>query len=114
MNLPETLKIGHKTFTVQELSDEEAQALNQRGFIDHFNQHIGIMTESKHPEAVAETIIHEILHGAFYQNRLDMHLKKNKRGDTEEMVVSILAGYLSQIFVDNPDLVEYLFTNAEN
>ena len=58
--------------------------------------------EGQHPVEEADTVLHEIMHGLCFLMNLGL------TDDGEEHVVRKLATGLTQVFVDNPDLLTYL------
>ena len=91
MKIPETIKIGARTYIVTQTEAFDA-GLNQTGMIDYRQQTIQIRPMAQ--EAMEQTFLHEIIHG--FLN--DMGL-----GDHDEYKVDALANELHRFIKDNPD-----------
>ena len=99
MRLPKHVKIGPYKFEVT-TRDETWSAIT--GVSGRFNSHelvIDIVL-SESPVYTLDTLLHEILHAAVFTYNIPM-------GD-EECMVRPLATALTQVMVDNPDVVKYL------
>ena len=73
---------------------------DELGQFDYADQEINIADGQK-PVEESDTVLHEILHAIWY----NMDIGHNK---VEEHVVRKLATGLTQVFQDNPALVQYL------
>ena len=92
------LKIGHLTYKVEQVDKEHMEAASIYGSCNHEKQTIKLskeMTKERH----AEVLLHEIIHAVF-------HAYNIRTEDGEERVTTSLANGLTQVFVDNPDLME--------
>lgn len=106
---PTALRIVNKTYDLQfddvsEDSDLNWQGSPAMGMCDHETLEI-LIQENLPPEEELETIIHEILHGIFYRMRVPI-----KDSNIEEEIVDRLGAGLAQVFVENPDLLNYIQT----
>ena len=106
MNIPDKIKIGYRDYKLEEWKQTVASANDAHGQFFAKEGIIGYTVEEK-GVSHANTIIHECLHGIIYQWNMDLEEK------VEELVVSGLANGLTTIFVDNPELVDYLKTKIK-
>ena len=101
METPEKIKIGYRDYKLEEWKQTVASANDAHGQFFAKEGIIGYTVEEK-GVSHANTIIHECLHAIIYQWNMDLEEK------VEELVVSGLANGLTTIFVDNPELMDYL------
>lgn len=102
MELPSTVRIGYETYKIVPMPDAEAL----EGDFGATDQLIRIKVTDRSPRFVANTFLHEVLHGVFYQAGLRDSLSINHA--KEEAIVNCLANGLSQVFRDNPNLLKML------
>ena len=100
MNIPEKIKVGYREYklekwkqTVANANDAHGQFFAKEGIIGYTEEEKGI--------SHANTLLHEILHAIVYQWNIEL-------GDKEEPVVNGLTNGLTTVFVDNPNLLDYL------
>ena len=96
LSLPETVKILHRTFKLQERGYKESFGAPHLAQIDFVNSEISYLNLGG--TETVDSVIHEILHGLFYTMRIDVD------DTTEERIVSALSSGLVTVMVDNPDL----------
>jgi hypothetical protein len=103
--LPETLRIGAYDWRIylkpeikDETGDDIAGHCVERGFTFEFNTDPDIHSN---PLIAMETVLHEITHAIFSTG----HITK---GDTEERVCLILGSLWTQIYRDNPKLMQWI------
>ena len=94
--IPASIRVGFCDFTVEALTEPKKVL----GDIEADHARIRIDVDRPAP-MVATTLLHEVLHGAWYMANLP-----NKA--EEEDVVTSLAYQIAQVWRDNPDLVAYL------
>ena len=101
MEIPEKIKVGYREYklekwkqTVASANEAHGQFFAKEGIIGYTAEETGV--------SHANTIIHECLHAIIYQWNIELGEK------TEEIVVNGLANGLSTVFVDNPELMDYL------
>jgi hypothetical protein len=101
MQTPEKIKIGYKSYKLEEWKQTVASANETQG---QFFAKEGVIGYTAEETGVshANTLIHEMLHAIIYQWNMDVDEK------VEELVVNGLANGLTTIFVDNPKLMDYL------
>ena len=104
--IPTSIKIGYRDYKLEKWKQTVASANDAHG---QFFAKEGIIgyTEEEKGVSHANTIIHECLHAIIYQWNMDLEEK------VEELVVSGLANGLTTIFVDNPELMDYLKTKIK-
>lgn len=93
---PKTVRILGREYTIKYSED-----ITELGLCDTEDCEITI-SEGQHPVEMADTIVHEILHGVFYL--MDVGLSSEQ----EEFVVRKVATGLTQVLMDNPHLLTYL------
>lgn len=98
--LPRSLKIGGFVYAVEVMDPLVAEERGIRGLCNHSAQVISVDTRHHH-HAQADTLLHEALHGIYWDG--DLHAS-----DSEEKVVSVLGHRLLQLLRDNPDLVRFV------
>ena len=106
MNIPEKIKIGYREYKLEEWKQTVATANEAHGQFFSKEGIIGYITDEK-GVSHANTLLHEILHAIIYQWNMDLDEK------VEESVVNGLANGLTTIFVDNPNLIDYLKTKIK-
>lgn len=105
MKLPKKIRIGYKGFKVEPWKSES----DTYGVIDYKTGLIKIKDDLD-DEETANTLIHEILHGIFYETGLSLDMKY----DEEEKLVFVLANSICRFFLENPKLVkEFLTTRVK-
>ena len=100
MHIPEKIKVGYRSYKLEEWKQTVANANDAHG---QFFAKEGIIgyTEEEKGISHANTLLHEILHAIVYQWNIEL-------GDKEEPVVNGLTNGLTTVLVDNPKLVDYL------
>jgi Zn-dependent peptidase ImmA (M78 family) len=101
MNLPPTLRIGHRDYKVERWPSKTAQAQAADGMHDPINAIIYV-NEDRTGYDQLDTLLHEILHACFYVADIDAEK------DGEERIVTRLASTLVQAWRDNYDLRKFL------
>ncbi|MDQ3014189.1 MAG: hypothetical protein M3X11_26220, partial [Acidobacteriota bacterium] len=96
--LPPAVKIGAYDFKFICNKGHEADA---HGEIYYVSQEIFLSSKFPSPERAVDTVLHEIFHGLWHQSLL-------KRKEREEPVVTTMATGLTQVFRDNPKLLEWI------
>lgn len=106
MNIPEKIKIGGKTYKVEETKNLNLGNTNYSGEIDYMDLVIRIVPSAK--EKMEADFIHEVLHGIFN------HLGYT---DHDEKKIDELANALYMVIQDNPNVFGETFIlerNADN
>ena len=102
INLPEEIRIGYRTYQVVEWNAEVAKASGKYGECDHLE--LVIRLDVTHGDVeVMNTLIHEILHAIFAVTGISEVTEWK-----EEYLVSAQASCLTQVMIDNPDLMKFL------
>ena len=109
------IKIGYTWYEFENWSQHKAAREQAYGDFSHFanKQKIGLAKHKKGAE-LANTVIHEILHGVAYQYGLveDFSIAdktcKIEDGSHEEKIVNAFSNGLMQVFVDNPWLLDWV------
>ena len=85
--------------TVASANEAHGQFFAKEGIIGYTDEEKGV--------SHANTILHEILHAVVYQWNIELGEKE------EETLVNSLTNGLVTVFVDNPDLMDYLKTKIK-
>ena len=101
MNIPEKIKIGYREYKLEEWKQTVASANEAQG---QFFAKEGVIGYTADETGVshANTLIHEMLHAIIYQWNMDLDER------AEESIVNSLTNGLTTVFVDNPQLLDYL------
>jgi hypothetical protein len=99
VKLPAGVKIGAYDYTVLEWDHREARAAGRAGETDRMNKIIRV--DMSFDERTAETLLHEVIHAAWYEWGL-------RKGDDEERCVEVLGFALATVARDNPDLFPWI------
>ena len=100
-DIPQYIKIGYRNYNLEKWKQTVANANDAHGQFFAKEGIIGYTAEEK-GVSHANTILHEILHAIIYQWHIELDEK------TEESVVNGLTNGLTSVFVDNPNLMDYL------
>lgn len=100
--LPTSVKIGYIVYDIVDWNHEIADARNNYGEIDYVKNTIKVDTEHGGVKA-ANTLLHEIIHGV--HRSASAH---EVEGATEEFLTCIYADGLTQVFMDNPDVLDFI------
>ena len=101
MNIPDKIKVGYRDYKLEEWKQTVASANEAHGQFFSKEGVIGYTVEEK-GVSHANTILHELFHAIIYQWHIDLDEKM------EEAVVNGLTNGLMTVFVDNPELMDYL------
>jgi hypothetical protein len=98
--LPEAVKIGYRTFRIE---DWEPGAAATKARFGECDTNAGVIRISRMFGAAkaANTLLHEILHGCYAVFCIDAE-------DDEEQTVSAVANALSTVWRDNPDVLNWI------
>ena len=99
--LPESIKIGYRNYKLEAWKQTVATANEASG---QFFITAGVLGYNQEEKGVshANTILHEIMHGIIYQWNMELEER------AEESIVNSLTNGLTTVFVDNPQLLDYL------
>jgi len=102
-----SLKIGAHVYVIERdsvaLSDDEEWAKH-----DARRRVLRVETRERPGSAVAEDLLHEIMHAVFLDSGVDLPEK------VEERVCTVLAPRLAAFLADNPDAVDELLNMLSN
>ena len=101
MHIPEKIKVGYRSYKLEEWKQTVASANEAQGQFFSKEGVIGYTADEK-GVSHANTLIHEILHAIVYQWNMELDEK------TEEHVVNGITNGLTTVLVDNPKLIDYL------
>jgi len=100
MNLPTILKIGHLDIDVEEMSPTEALTNAYYGVFESTECRIKVfMGESLY--RTLEVLLHEVNHAIYHVYQMEDVL-------AEETVASVLAAGWTQVYRDNPELLDFI------
>lgn len=95
------IKVANKTYRIRLRSSIRQGRL--LGESNHYREVIKLSTRQS-PGALADTLLHEILHCIWYSNGIGYVLDAD---EVEEFVVNSYATSLMAVFVDNPWLIDF-------
>ena len=98
--LPASVKIGYRVYKIVEWTASQGAAANKYGECSHVMREIRVDLTHGMREG-ANTLLHEIVHAicsVWYQSE----------NDKEERTVSLISNGLSTVWVDNPDVMEWI------
>lgn len=104
MKLPKKVKIGPYDYAIVSLDKSDAE--ENYGTFASEEQEIRLRDSFKSSHMMADTLLHEILHGIWFVHGIVVR-------DGEERVIGQMATGLTQVLRDNPDLVEFLRANLK-
>lgn len=99
---PKTVLIGHAYYEIKFDKNISADA-GALGLTGTETQRI-LLDPQMGPDVERETVLHEAMHGIWYQTLLD----RQYRDKQEEDIIYTLAPRILELLKDNPELVEYL------
>ena len=102
MTLPAHIKVGPFDVAVVEIAADVASRLREDGDFDGDTIHVAA---GQHGPALADTVLHELLHAIFQTFAL-------KDDDDEERIVSALATGIIGVLRDNPNFATWLTDEA--
>jgi hypothetical protein len=102
VNLPTHIKVGPFDFAVRPISRELGLRLREDGDFDGESIHV---TKGQRGPALADTVMHELLHAIFKTFAL-------KDEDDEERIVSAISKGLVGVLRDNPNFAPWLNDEA--
>jgi hypothetical protein len=105
LELPPKIKIGYKYYTVEGMPPESRE--KNIGFCLP-QQHLIQVATDLLPSEVANTFIHEFIHAIF-----DMSGFVFESDESQENITNCVANGLTQIFVDNPDVIKWIIENCQ-
>ncbi len=97
--LPATMRFGGNEYVIEKATIPEHR--NNWGEIDSHKHKISIDLAAPNGQRLAETVLHEALHGIWG----DRHLPNNTQ---EEQAVEQLASGIIAMFIDNPWMLSWL------
>ena len=109
MKLPKSVRVGFRTYNIESI-DEVGRAEGANGL--HLgDQHIIRVACQLPASEQAMVLMHEILHGVWEINSLD---EVETKSITEELICRVYGNQLTQVFQDNPKIMDWIGTNARS
>ena len=99
--LPAHVKVGPYYIQINQRDDLWREAKEVYGRYHSGYQVIDLVTENLTDVFILDTLLHEIMHAIHFVGNLNDN-------DDEERIVTTMATGLVGVFVDNPDLVDYI------
>ena len=106
VKIPQSIKVGYRDYKLEKWKQTIANAGDAHGQFFAKEGVIGY-TEEEKGVSHANTILHELFHAIIYQWHIVLDDKM------EEAVVNGLTNGLMTVFVDNPELMDYLKTKIK-
>lgn len=106
IKLPESVRVGYRVYTIEAWASSEASGARRYGQCCHLSLKIKVdLTYG--PVQAAETLLHELLHACWVVSSLD-----DIESPIEEVAVGHLSGILTQVFQDNPEVMDWIGKHA--
>lgn len=99
--LPKKLRISAYDFRLELWDSSQAQSTRKFGEFSAIEQRITIQAEYASPVTMVDTLLHEILHAIYWVHGIDDK-------DEEERIVNTMAVAWTQVWRDNPALLDWL------
>lgn len=99
MKLPNKVRIAGLDYAI--VPCDALQHQRMYGVFDANAREIRIDSNHYNHHNILDTILHEILHGVYWQYNI-------KSEDDEERTVTAMSTGLTQVLLDNPDLVKWI------
>jgi len=96
MEWPKKLKIGYRDYTLRFSKAKKQAALGQT-WVDDAKI---VIDGRQEPKALANTVLHEALHGIYYESGLYRLIDNDEK---EEHIVTFMTDGLTRFIQDNPD-----------
>lgn len=114
---PEHVHVGHVTYSVLWLTNDEWTARNHEadwgGISNHQQNYIGVRLMTGVQETTyQEYLLHEVLHCVWATTSLNFNAKFFPEDDREEAIIQTEAQGLLFVMKHNPDLVKYLTSDG--
>lgn len=100
MKLPRKVKIGCYDISVVDWHPHAAAALGRYGEFSSLELLIRIDL-SVNPVVIANTLLHELMHAIYWVYEI-------RDGDDQERTVTTMATGMTQVFKDNPNIVNFI------
>jgi hypothetical protein len=97
--LPATVRVGPHDVRFVEMSAEESE--EKYGYFLDSKMEIGLCREYAAGSVAVDTVLHELVHAIWHQSVL-------KEGAAEEDIAHTIGKQLTQVFRDNPELIEWM------
>ena len=104
--LPDTIRVGYQDIkiTAVDMGDDYGRYNSQTARIDY--------DPDRNKREVVNTIIHEVLHAISHTQGLRVITFKNE--ELEENIINSFANGFTQVFLDNPALLDWIAENLHN
>ena len=99
--MPRTLRIGPLDWTVRLMTGAEQMGGGNIGLCEPSHQRLNVQENPASTHSAVDTLLHEISHAIFWV----FHVRG---GDSEERIVSAMGTAWTQIYRDNPDLLDWI------
>lgn len=104
IKLPKSVRVGNRNYKIEPLRKASDLTTLSTNGAHCFETGIIEVVDTLDQERTAETLLHEILHACWIQGDLP--------DSDEEHMVTMLARVLTQVWQDNPEVMEFIGKNA--
>ena len=113
--MPSHIKVGRNVYEVfcdkevwHDYTQENSINQHDHGASQHHKLVI-LVNPSDHPHQKADTLLHEVLHGIWFQANMNaINPTTDNPGDREEITISQMTPWLTMVLAENPGLSLYL------
>lgn len=105
MKLPDSVKVGYRTYRIEPSTRDESDNNESAGLCSHYQ---GLIKSQCHGLKVdcANTLLHEILHCCMDAGQAGLDT------ETEERAVTAAANHLIGVMQSNPEVIRWIMRNA--
>lgn len=103
--LPDTIRVGHRDFTIKKMSPAWASDTGDSGEFCGAQEEIRIQANMPSRHYAVEVVLHEVAHAIFDMFGLDADSDEKI---TEERAIHAMGCGWTQVFRDNPELLEWI------
>ncbi|EIM25734.1 hypothetical protein [Microvirga lotononidis] len=100
-SLPESIRVGPHSIAIHAMDSRQAAEGRCYGFFSSIENRISIDGDMATLSRVCDTFLHEVTHAIWWAYGIEV-------GDCEERVVSIMGTAWTQVYRDNPWLLDWL------
>lgn len=104
IKLPERVRVGYRHYKISALPDPGPSVRKTHfGWMDYDGGRI-VIEQDADPEMQAQVLLHEIIHACWKNGELPTK--------HEELIISVLSHNLTQVFQDNPEVMDWIGKQA--
>ena len=108
--IPDKIRIGYQDVRVMITDSMTERALEDSNGFYHSKRSEIVIAREQDTREIVNTVIHECLHAIFFTYGMREIVDDKEK---EEYIVNTLGNGLTQIFLENPDFLEWVRSNLE-